>query len=387
MGRARHDRAVTGSAPAVGFVPPPYPYDRLDPIKAAASALPGGLIDLSIGTPVDPPPPAVVEALSHSGAERGYPPSIGSDAFRAAASRWFERRFGVAVPLTQVAACVGTKEFVATLPQWLQLRTPDRDTVLYPAISYPTYDMGAILAGCRSVPVPPDAHGHLDLGAIDPADAARALCLWVNSPANPTGDLDDLDAAAAWGRSHRVPVFSDECYAEFTWPGPPRTILSAGGGFDGLVAVHSLSKRSNFAGGRAGFYAGDADLVHYLQEVRKHVGMMVPGPVQAAAVAALDDDAHVVVQRQRYLSRLQLGRRVFAALGIDVELPAGGFYLWVPAPGGDAWALTDRVARQLGTLVSPGEFYGPAGADHVRVAMVATDDRLALLARRAGVAD
>ena len=157
--------------------------------------------------------------------------------------------------------------------------------------------MGATLAGCRAVGVPVDDRWRLDVSAIDEADAARALCLWVNSPGNPAGNLDDLGAVADWGRAHDVPVFSDECYAEFTWDGPPRTILA--GGSEGVVAVHSLSKRSNAAGLRAGFYAGDADVVHYLSEVRKHVGMLVPGPVQAAAVAALDDDAHVAEPRER----------------------------------------------------------------------------------------
>jgi aspartate/methionine/tyrosine aminotransferase len=180
-----------------------------------------------------------------------------------------------------------------------------------------------------------------------------------------------------------VPVFSDECYAEFTWEGPPRSILSHG--LDGLVAVHSLSKRSNFAGCRLGFYAGDAELVHYLQEVRKHVGMMVPGPVQAAGIAALDDDEHVARQREVYAERLALGRAVFARLGVDVPLPGGGFYLWAPAPGGDAWALTERLAAEAGALVSPGEFYGEAGRAFVRVAMVQPDDRLRLVAERVGV--
>ena len=242
-----------------------------------------------------------MRALASSGAERGYPQSIGSPALRAAASKWIARRFGVDEPAA-LAACIGTKEFVGTLPQWLHLRRPDRDTVLYPAVSYPTYEMGAIFARCRAVPVPVDDAWRLDLNAIDEADAARALCLWVNSPSNPTGALDDLAAAAAWGRAHGVPVFSDECYAEFTWDGPPRSILEHG--TDGLVAVHSLSKRSNLAGVRVGFYAGDPDLVTYLSEVRKHVGMMVPGPAQAAGVAALEDTEHVEVQRARYLARL-----------------------------------------------------------------------------------
>ncbi len=284
---------VVGRCELSGFVPPPYPYERLDQLLAIAAQFDGGAVDLSIGTPMDPPPESVVTAFSSSGAERGYPASIGSVELRGAAARWIERRFDVAVPTSAIGACVGSKEFVGTLPQWLRLRSPERDTVLYPATSYPTYEMGAILAGCRPVAVPMD--GGIDLDAIAPADADRALALWVNSPGNPTGALDDLAAAAEWGRRHGVPVFSDECYAEFTWDGPARSILQHG--LDGVVAVHSMSKRSNLAGARVGFYAGDAELVRYLQEVRKHVGMMVPGPAQWAAVVALDDDEHVAVQR------------------------------------------------------------------------------------------
>ena len=358
---------------ATGFVPPPYPYDRLDDLRAAADAHEGGLVDLSVGTPCDPPPDIVVEALARSGAERGYPPSIGSAAYRAAAASWMARRLGVEVDPAHVAACVGTKELVAGLPHWLRLRTPDRDTVLYPAVSYPTYAMGAQLAGCRAVP-------YTSLAAIDPADAARALCLWVNSPANPTGALADLGAAAAWGRERGVPVLSDECYVEFTWEGPPRTILEHG--LDGVLALHSLSKRSNLAGARAGCYAGDPGLVQYLAELRKHAGFMVPGPVQAAAVVAWGDDAHVRDQRARYAARLEAMRAALVGWGLDAPGPAGAFYLWVPAPGGDAWALARRLAEAGGALVSPGDFYGPAGAGFVRVAVVQPDDRIALVARR-----
>jgi succinyldiaminopimelate transaminase len=364
------------------FVPPPYPYERVDRFKPYGDAFEGGLIDLSIGTPFDPPPPAVVAALSTSNAERGYPPSIGSLPLRHAVQRWMGRRFDIDVSPDQMAAAVGTKEFVGTLPQWLKLRSPDRDTVLYPEISYPTYEMGAILAGCRAVPVPMTPTGGVQLDAITSDDAARALALWVNSPGNPSGVLDDLGAAAAWGREHDVPVFSDECYVEFTWDDRGRTILEHG--TEGVVAVHSLSKRSNLAGARLGIYAGDADLVEYLREVRKHVGMMVPGPVQAAGIVAFDDDRHVEVQRERYLGRLRhladvLGRWA----GIDIALPGGGFYLWFRV--GDAWEFTERLAREGGVLVSPGDFYGAAGADYVRVAVVQPDERIAEIARRLGV--
>lgn len=360
------------SEPA-GFEPPPYPYDRLDDLRELADRLPGGCVDLSVGTPCDPPPPAVVSALATSGVERGYPPSVGTPALREAAARWLDRRFGATVDPGQVAACVGTKELVAGIPQWLRLRTPRRDTVLYPEVSYPTYAMGATLAGCRSVP-----YGSLD--AIDPADAERALCLWVNTPANPSGELSDLVVAAAWGRDRGVPVLSDECYVEFTWDGPGRTILAEG--TEGVVALHSLSKRSNLAGARVGFYAGDAGLVRYLSEVRKHAGFMVPGPVQAAAVVAFDDDEHVDEQRRRYLRRLDLLVAALRSAGIAAERPPGTFYLWVMAPGGDAWALAHRLAAEGGMLVSPGEFYGPAGSGHVRIAVVQPDDRLELAAQR-----
>ena len=220
----------------MGFTPPPYPYDRLEPMKAKAAALDGGVVDLSIGTPNDPPPSLVIDALAASNSERGYPPSIGTAAFREAAVAWMERRLGVTVATSDVAACIGTKELVASVPQYLRLRTPERDTVLYPAISYPTYEMGAILAGCRAVAVPVDERWQLDLSAISEEDAARALVLWVNTPGNPAGQIDDLSAAAAWGRERGVLVLSDECYVEFTWSAEPSTILADG--LDGVVAVH-----------------------------------------------------------------------------------------------------------------------------------------------------
>jgi succinyldiaminopimelate transaminase len=359
-----------------GFVPPPYPYERLDAVQAIAAAHDGGAVDLSIGTPCDPPPENVRAALCAGDTARGYPPSIGTPAFRSAAAAWIKRRLGAAVdPTTELAACVGTKEFVASVPQYLKLRDPARDTVLYPAISYPTYEMGAILAGLRAIP-------YLHLDEIDAADADRALAIWVNSPANPTGALHDLAAAAEWGRARGVPVLSDECYAEFSWAAKPTTILHAGTA--GVLALHSLSKRDNFAGARIGFYAGDAELVHYLREVRKHAGLMPSGPVQAAAVLALGDDAHVEQQRERYRHRLQRLIEILDAAGYPAALPDGAFYLWVPAPDGDAWAAARALAAKAGIVVSPGEFYGPHGAGHFRVAAVQPQERIELAAARVG---
>jgi len=369
--------------PTEGWTPPPYPYDRLGAIQALAAGHDGGAVDLSVGTPVDPPPKLALDALAEGATARGYPPSIGTAAFRAAAAGWMRRRLGVDVDPAHVAACIGTKELVAGVPQWLHLRTPSRDTVLYPAVSYPTYAMGATLAGCRAVPVAVDERWRIDVSTIDPDDAARALCLWVNTPGNPAGGLDDLASAARWGRDHDVPVLSDECYIEFTWTGPPRTILEHG--LDGVVAVHSLSKRSNLAGARVGCYAGDPGLVEFLAETRKHAGFMVAGPVQAAAVAAWGDDGHVDEQRERYHRRLVRLAQILGRWGLDAAAPDGSFYLWVPAPGGDEWALVERLAREGGIVASPGEFYGAAGAGHVRLAVVQPDTALELVARRLGV--
>ncbi len=391
MASASNDSAVSAGT---GFVPPPYPYDRLDELKPLADRHDGGLVDLSIGTPVDPPSPAVLAALGGSDSERGYPPSIGTPDLREAAARWCEERLGVQVDAAaEVAATIGSKEFVAGLPHWLRLRTPDRDTVLYPEVSYPSYAMGAELAGCRAVPVPADEHWSIQLDAITESDAERALVLWVNSPGNPAGGLDDLTAAARWGRERGVPVFSDECYAEFTWDGPPRTILTptdAGSAtaesrraeVDGVVAVHSLSKRSNLAGVRVGFYAGDPELVHYLRELRKHAGFMVPGPAQSAAAAALADQVHVAEQRGRYRSRLARLARIVGRFGPEPPLPRGGFYLWAEAPDGDAWAFTRTLLAEAGILVSPGEFYGLSASDRVRIAAVLTDDALDMVESR-----
>jgi succinyldiaminopimelate transaminase len=374
-----------------GFVPPIYPFDQLTPIEAIAESLPGGMVDLSVGTPCDPPPPAVIEALAASGAERGYPASLGSPRLLQASRDWIARRFGVELDRKMVANCIGTKEFVAGVPQWLRLRSPDRDTVLYPAVAYPTYEMGALLAGARAVAVPARPDGTMALDQVSEEDAERALCLWLNSPSNPTGALDDLQAAAEWGRAHNVPVFSDECYAEYTWDGPPRTILESG--TEGLIAVHSISKRSNCAGLRVGFYAGDEELVHYLVEVRRHAGFMIPGPIQLAGSVALEDDAHVDVQREIYRRRLTRFVELLSLVGVEAAFPAGSFYLWIKVPEGPwqadeqpgegpEWAFTRYLARAGGILVSPGDFYGAGGVGYVRIAMVQPDDRLELAGER-----
>ncbi len=363
----------------MSFVPPPYPYDRLSGIKEAASQHEGGAIDCSIGTPVDAPPPFVIEELARGTGARSYPPSVGTTTYRQALVDWLSRRFGVTLDPSQVAACVGTKEFVASTAQYLHLRRPEKDTVLYPAISYPTYAMGATLAGLRPVPVAL-RDGVLDLSSISEDDVARALVLWSNSPSNPTGELDDLAAVAAWGRAHDVLVISDECYAEFTWATTPQSILQHG--TDGVVAVHSISKRSNLAGIRAGFFAGDADVVQYLQSVRQHAGLMVPGPVQSSVALAFADDEHVATQRAVYFERLTLLSGALEAIGVHAPMPAGGFYLWCRRDGDDGWSLAQQLAELSGLITSPGELYGDAGSDFVRIAVVQPTERIALAATR-----
>jgi succinyldiaminopimelate transaminase len=363
----------------VSFSPPPYPYERLDVLKKLADTHEGGAIDCSIGTPIDAPPPAVLEELAKGSGARGYPTSQGSPEYRASAAAWMNRRFGLSLSSTDLAACIGTKEFVGNVAGYLHLRSPARDTVLYPSISYPTYAMGATLSGLRSVPVA-TKNGQLDLDSIEPADAERALVLWTNSPSNPTGFLDDLERAASWGRARDVLVISDECYAEFTWAGRPRTILEHG--LDGVLALHSISKRSNLAGIRAGFYAGDEALVSYLRSVRQHAGFMVAAPVQAAVAVAYNDDEHVNAQRERYRSRLSMLSEALGGVGVDAPMPEGAFYLWCSKPGMDGWELAAFLAETSALVVSPGELYGDEGANFVRIAMVQPDERLALAAGR-----
>lgn len=369
-----------------GFVPPPYPHDRLDALRRLADAVPSGVVDCSIGNPVDPIPEVALQALAQAAASAtSYPPSIGTPALRGAAVGWMHRRFGFELDPAQVIACVGTKELVAALPHLLHLRDPSRDTVLYPAISYPTYAMGAELAGIRSVPVPLDDEWQLDLGRVSDEDAARALVLWTNDPGNPTAAVAGGAATAAaveWARARGIILAADECYVEFAGEGtPPNTALLSG--TEGVLALHSLSKRSNMAGMRVGFAAGDADLITYLGETRKHAGLIVPTPVQAAAAAALGDDEHVFVQRDRYERRRALMINGLAAHGLIHDGGPARFYLWLRAAesADDGWEIAARLA-EAGTLVAPGSLYGPAGADHVRLALSQTDERLELVLHR-----
>lgn len=384
-----------------GFVPPPYPYARLDDLRRQAAEAEGGIVDLSVGTPCDPVPPTVAAALADAAPRwAGYPSAVGLLSLREAAAGWMQRRLGVTVDPSQVVACTGTKELVASLPHVLSLRDPSRDTVLYPSVSYPTYEMGAILAGLRPVPVPLTTDWHLDLDAVSEADSDRALLLWVNEPGNPTGSAAstaELTATVDWARRRGIIVASDECYVEFSYDafGRPRkgnTALVAGA--DGVLVLHSLSKRSNLAGYRCGFLAGDADLVAYVGQVRTHAGCMVPGPVQAAAAVAWADDDHVELQQLIYGERRAFAKSRLRSSGLEHAGGPASFYLWARSADGteDGWATASRLAA-TGALVAPGDLYGPAGAPYVRIALVHPLERLQLAfdrvapaaKRRAGV--
>jgi succinyldiaminopimelate transaminase len=340
-------------------------------------------------------PQVALDALTAAApAGTGYPATIGSPGFREAAAGWVERRFGVSITTDDLIACIGTKEVVASLPRMLSLRDPSRDTVLYPAVAYPTYEMGALLAGLRAVPVPVDDEWHLDLSRVDPADADRALLLWLNDPSNPTGAVatpQGMVDAVEWARARGIVVASDECYAEFTYdtdgaPTAPVTALTStsDGGADGVLVVHSLSKRSNMAGLRAGFVAGDRELVTYLGEMRKHGGLMMPSPIQAAAAAALADDVHVREQQARYARRRSVALPALESRGLVHDGGSSTFYLWLRDAdrARDGWAIAEDLAT-TGLVVAPGDFYGAASTDHVRVALTLTDEQIQLLCERA----
>ncbi|HKD89764.1 MAG TPA: succinyldiaminopimelate transaminase [Streptosporangiaceae bacterium] len=363
-------RAAAGaSAPTVAARLPAFPWDSLAGAAELARKHPDGIVDLSVGTPVDPVPDVVRAALRAADDSPGYPATAGTAALREAAGGWLARRHGVSVDPAAVLPVIGTKEFIASLPTLLGCGPGD--IVAYPALAYPTYDVGARLAGARPVRVA----GVVSLGP------ERASLLWLNSPANPTGQVlppEHLRKVVSWARERGTVVASDECYLELGWEATPLSVLhpeACGGSHQGLLAVHSLSKRSNLAGYRAGFVTGDPALVGELLEIRKHAGLMVPAPVQAAMAAALADDAHADAQRVRYAARRSKLRPALQAAGWAIEESAAGLYLWATHPELDCRASVERLAK-AGILVAPGEIYGPGGARHIRVALTATDERI-----------
>ncbi|MEU6983209.1 bifunctional succinyldiaminopimelate transaminase/glutamate-prephenate aminotransferase [Streptomyces sp. NPDC046324] len=367
--------AVSG---AVSSRLPVFPWDKLEPYKKTAVAHPDGIVDLSVGTPVDPVPELIQRALVAAADSPGYPTVWGTTELRDALTGWCERRLG-AVALTHhnVLPVVGSKELVAWLPTQLGLGAGDQ--VAYPRLAYPTYEVGARLCGAEPV-VYDDPTTDLD--------PARVKLLWLNSPSNPTGKVlgkDELTRIVAWAREHGILVFSDECYLELGWEADPVSVLHpdvSGGSYEGIVVVHSLSKRSNLAGYRAAFIAGDAAVLGELLQIRKHGGMMTAAPVQAATVAALGDDTHVAEQRERYAARRSALRTALEAHGFRIEHSEASLYLWATRDE-PCWETVAYLAEK-GILVAPGDFYGTAGERFVRVALTATDERVEAAVKRLG---
>jgi succinyldiaminopimelate transaminase len=352
-----------------------FPWDTLADATAAARAHPDGIVDLSVGTPVDDVAPVIRDALAAASSAPGYPTTHGTPALREAAVSALRRRYGIThLAPGSVLPAIGTKELIAWLPTVLGLGAGD--TVVVPELAYPTYEVGALLAGAAVA----RADSLTQLGPSVPA------LVYVNSPSNPTGrvlGVDHLRKVVGWARDRGVLVASDECYLGLGWDVAPVSVLHpdvCDGDHTGLLAVHSLSKTSSLAGYRAGFVAGDPAVVAELLAVRKHAGMMVPTPIQAAMVAALDDDAHEREQRERYARRRDALLPALLAAGFTVDHSEAGLYLW--ATRGEPCRDTVTWLAQKGILVAPGEFYGPRGARHVRVALTATDERIAAAVAR-----
>jgi succinyldiaminopimelate transaminase len=348
---------------------PVFPWDTLADATALARSHPDGIVDLSVGTPVDPVAPVIRDALAAASSAPGYPTTAGTPALRASAVAALSRRYGVTnVADDAVLPAIGTKELIAWLPTLLGLGSDD--VVAVPELAYPTYEVGAKLAGAQVLL----ADSLTQIGPRTPA------LVYLNSPSNPTGAVlgtDHLRKVVGWARERGAVVASDECYLGLGWDAAPVSLLHPSvcdGDHTGLLAIHSLSKTSSLAGYRAGFVAGDRALIGELLAVRKHAGMMMPTPVQGAMVAALDDDAHERDQRERYARRRDALMPAVKSAGFDVDHSEAGLYIW--ATRGEPCRDTVGWLAQRGILVAPGEFYGPRGALHVRIALTATDERI-----------
>jgi len=357
---------------------PDFPWDKLTDHAATARSHPDGVVDLSVGTPVDPTPEVVQAAMRAAADSPGYPTTIGLETTRRAAIDWLARRHGVtSLGLDGVLPVIGSKELIGSMA--LHLGIGAGDLVGYPALAYPTYEVGAALAGARSVATE-------SLTSLGPQ---RPALLWLNSPSNPTGRVlppEHLRKVVDWCRERGTILVSDECYLEFGWEAEPVSVLHpsiCGDSTDGLLAVHSLSKRSNLAGYRCAFVAGDARLVGELLAVRKNLGLQMPGPQQVAMAAALSDTAHAKEQHARYAARRSALRTGLESAGFRIDHSQGSLYLWASRDE-ECWETVGWLAER-GILVAPGDFYGVAGARHVRVAFTATDERVEAAVRRLAV--
>ena len=354
---------------------PDFPWDKLTEAAARARSHPDGIVDLSIGTPVDPTPQVIAAALAGASNSPGYPTTLGLESTRQAAVDWLARRHGVTgLGLDGVLPVTGSKELIADLP--LHLGLGAGALIGIPALAYPTYAVGAALIGAEVVAT----------DSLTAFGRRTPDLLWLNSPSNPTGQIlppDHLRKVVEWCRDRGTILVSDECYLECCWEAPAHSVLHpeiSGGSHDGILAVHSLSKRSNLAGYRCGFVAGDPAIVGELLAVRKNLGLQMPGPQQVAMAAALNDDRHAEEQHERYERRRLALKLALEATGFRVDHSEGALYLWSTREEG-CWDTVDWFAER-GILVAPGDFYGAAGARHVRVAITATDERVAAAVER-----
>lgn len=355
---------------------PEFPWNQLAPLWATVREQADETIDLSVGAPVDPTPGAVSDALIGAVDAPGYPPTEGTLALRAAVVGYLARRGGVrCLDADMVLPTIGSKEAIAQLPAFLGLGSDD--VIAIPDLGYPTYEIGALSVGAK-----PDRYP-------DPlqVDTEGVAVLWVNSPSNPEGRVlgaTDLRGLVARARTTGTLLVSDECYLDFGWDRRAVSVLHpdvCGDDPSGLLITSSLSKRSNLAGYRAAFLAGDPALVSRLLEYRKHMGQMVSLPVQAAMTAALDDDVHVTSQRERYLRRRHVLKSAVEAAGFTVDHSEGGLYLWVRRDGEDCWQIASWFARH-GIICVPGEIYGVSGRSHIRMTITATDRNVSVAAAR-----
>ena len=349
---------------------PDFPWDLLTPYGDEASAHPSGIVDLSVGSPVDPTPATVRDALAAATDAHAYPATAGSPALREAIVDWYARRRGVPdLTTANVIPTIGSKEFVALLPTLLGLGPGD--VVVQPTAAYPSYAVGAAVVGASV------------LSSDEPEEwPAETKLVWLNSPGNPDGRvhaIEFLRRAVMRARELGAVVANDECYAELDWSSdtPTPSILHpevTQGSRQLTLSVYSLSKQSNLAGYRAGFVAGCSAVVGELLAVRKHLGLMPPAPVQAAMIAALADEQHVAAQKELYRRRREALIGALTAAGFRIDGSDAGLYLWATRDE-DCWQTVASLAR-LGILVAPGSFYGAAGGRHVRVALTASDDRV-----------
>ena len=346
---------------------PDFPWDALAPYGAIAKSHPEGAIDLSVGTPVDPTPEFIQKAFREASNSPSYPVTIGTPELREAITAWAKKYLGATGDFA-VLPLIGSKEFVAWLPTFIEAQS-----VLYPDVAYPTYLVGALLAQAEATPV-----------SLDTASWPRADMAWVNSPSNPTGRVhseEEFKDAIQWSRENKSVVISDECYLEFGDSKKPTSILNyTGGDNTNILAVHSLSKRSSMAGFRAAFIVGDPALIARILEVRKHAGMMVPLPVQIAMIAALSDEDHVIKQRAIYNARRATLIPALRAAGFTIENSEAGLYIWATRHE-NCWDSVSWLA-ELGIIATPGVFYGELGSSHIRIAMTATDAQISQAAAR-----